>query len=203
MFLLYNAALYSSILKLKNLHDLVTPEIIEQCKRKEQQAFKVMYDACLPYVFSIVKGYTDDGDWRKDLIQEIFAKLFLNIASFDVAKGDFKFWLRKIAVNQCLMFLRNKKNRPGFDGLENIALDPSQKETMNFDHLDPSLPEQVLPQMPNGFRQVFSLFILEDYSHNEVAQQLGISAETSRSQLARSKQWLRQYFFNHKNLINE
>lgn len=180
---------------------MVNQEIIAQCKKKDQQAFKAMYQACLPYVFTIVKGYTDNPDSRKDLVQEIFAKLFLNIQKFDAQKGEFKFWLRKIAVNQCLMFLRDKKKHMEMEDLEIAISDPSLKENMSLSHLDPDLSERVLSKMPNGYRKVFSLVIFEGYSHDEVGQKLGISAETSRSQLARSKKWLRQHFSNNKTLI--
>ena len=69
---------------------MITPAIIEQCKQKKQQAFKAVYEACLPYVFTIVKGYTENPDSRKDLVQEIFAKVFLNIRAFDPERGEFK-----------------------------------------------------------------------------------------------------------------
>ncbi|MEZ4954330.1 MAG: RNA polymerase sigma factor [Saprospiraceae bacterium] len=181
---------------------MVTPNIIEQCKQKNQQAFKAMYEACLPYVFTIVKGYTESMDLRKDLVQEIFAKVFLNIKTFEPQKGEFRYWLRKIAVNQCLMFVRDKKKQFEFEDLENANSLNDLHEDMDLSHLDPKVSEQVLSQMPNGYSQVFSLVVFEGYSHQEVGQKLGISAETSRSQLTRSKQWLRQYLSNHKTLIN-
>lgn len=161
-----------------------------------------MYEACLPYVFTIVRSYTENPDSRKDLVQEIFAKVFLNINTFDPARGEFKFWLRQITVNQCRMFLRDKKKHFEMEHLENVTAANDLKEEMNLVHLDPDLSERLLAQMPDGYRKVFSLVVFEGYSHDEVGQQLGISAETSRSQLARSKQWLRQYFSNHKNLLN-
>ncbi|MBI1228017.1 MAG: sigma-70 family RNA polymerase sigma factor [Bacteroidetes bacterium] len=166
---------------------------------KNQQAFKAMYEACLPYVFTIVKGYTDNPDSQKDLVQEIFAKLFLNIQSYDAQRGEFKFWLRKIAVNQCLMFLRDKKKQWDFADVDNLNNAPH--EYMSLGHLDPNASEQVLAQMPNGYRRVFKLVVFEGYTHDEVGQALGISSETSRSQLARSKEWLRQFFINNKTLI--
>lgn len=181
---------------------MVNTDTIAQCKKKNQQAFKAMYEACLPYVFTIVKGYTENPDSRKDLIQEVFAKVFLNIQAFDAKKGEFKFWLRKIAVNQCLMFLRDKKKHFELEDLEVVPAKHSPKETMNLRHLDPDFSERVLSKMPQGYRQVFALVVFRGYSHDEVGQELGISAETSRSQLARSKKWLRQYFSNHKTLID-
>ena len=180
---------------------MVKKNTIEKCKQKDQRAFKALYEGCLPYVFTIVKGYTDNPDFRKDLVQEIFAKVFLNIRNYDAQKGKFKHWLRRIAVNQCLMFIRDKLKRFEYDDLENTAVVHELQAHMDVSHLDPNISEQVLAVMPQGYRKVFSLVVMEGYSHDEVGQQLGISAETSRSQLSRSKQWLRQYFLNNKTLL--
>ena len=181
---------------------MIDKNTIEECKQKNQQAFKVLYEACLPYVFVIVKDYTDNPDFKKDLLQEIFAKVFLNLKSFDPKKGEFKPWLRKVAVNQCRMFVRDKLKKFQFDDLESISLSKEQHEQIDIGHLDPDLSEQVLAKMPNGYRQVFSLVVLKGYSHDEVGQELGISAEASRSQLSRSKAWLRKYFLNNKTLMS-
>ena len=88
-----------------------------------------------------------------------------------------------------------------FEDLDNVTSNEVLHEQMDLDHLDPDLSEQLLEKMPQGYRKVFSLVILEGYSHDEVGQKLSISPETSRSQLSRSKQWLRQYFSNNKTLI--
>lgn len=160
-----------------------------------------MYEACLPYVFTIVKDYTENQDTRKDLLQEIFAKLFLNIQSYDPARGEFKFWLRKIAVNQCLMFIRDKKKQFEFEDLDTTsAAQHGLQEDMNLSHLDPDLTQKILQQMPNGYKQVFSLVVFEGFSHLEVGQELGISAETSRSQYLRAKQWLLQHYFANNSM---
>lgn len=154
----------------------------------------------MPYIFTVVKGYTQNHDFQKDLIQEIFAKVFLNIRQYDPTKGPFKPWIRKVAVNQCLMFLRSKVNRLEFEDVDQLK--PSQEPAFGMDlsHLDPQLAEQLLAKMPEGYRQVFSMVILDGFSHKEVGEQLGISPDTSRSQLARSKKWLRSYVRNNQKL---
>jgi len=180
---------------------LVTPTIIQRCVSKDQRAFKVLYGKCLPYVYSIVSGYTKNTDFRQDLIQEIFAKIFLNISTYDLQKGEFKFWLRKIAVNQCLMFIRDKKRLYDFEDLDDNPSTMDISENMDLSHLDPKISERLPQFMPDGYRQVFAMVIFENYTHQEVSQMLGITPETSRSQLTRSKQWLRDYYTNNKNLM--
>ncbi len=180
---------------------MVNKDTISKCKEKNEKAFKEMYEACLPYIFTIVKNYIDIPDFRKDLIQEIFAKVFLNISSFDNKKGEFKPWIRKIAVNQCLMFIRDKMKTHEFEDIENVTDINLLREKMDLSYLDPDTSQQVLSKMPIGYQNVFSLVVIHGYSHQEVGHKLGISAETSRSQLARSKNWLRQYFHNNKTLM--
>lgn len=180
---------------------MVTPEIIANCKAKDQHAFKLLYEACLPYVFTIVKGYTDNPDFRKDLVQEIFAKVFLNIRQYDESKGEFKPWLRKLAANQCLLFLRDKMKFFQYDDLD-ITHEKKWITSINFNQLDKEkgVVQQLLKQMPIGYRQVFSLIVMEGYSHHEVGKHLGITTASSRSQLARSKKWLRNHL-KSKNLF--
>jgi RNA polymerase sigma-70 factor (ECF subfamily) len=181
---------------------LITPEIIQQCVLKDQHAFKVLYDKCIPYVYSVVSDHIKNSDFRQDLIQEIFAKVFLNISSYQEQKGEFKFWIRKIAVNQCLMFIRDKRKLYDYEDVETNTTALNISEHMDLSHLDPQVSQQVLGKMPTRYRQVFAMVVLENYTHQEVSQKLGISPATSRSQLTRSKQWLRQFFSENKTLIH-
>lgn len=173
---------------------MVDGNTITQCQQKNQQAFKTLYEACLPYVLAIVKDYTDNPDFRKDLLQEIFAQVFLHIRQYDPGKGGFKPWLRQIAVNRCRMFLRDEKKHFLFEDLDQAAPVQNHQDRMDLPEIGPDRTAQLLRNMPAGYRQVFSLVVLEGYSHDEAGRRLGISAETSRSQLARSKQWLRQQY---------
>jgi len=146
-----------------------------------------------------VKRYVFSIEDQQDLVQESFAKVFLNIKSFNPNKGSFNTWLRKITVNECLMYLR-KKNKvsmlipveindnitPGIEhGLENITREDIDK---------------MLISMPQGYKLVFMLSVIDDYSHKEIGKQLGIKEETSRSQLTRAKSWINK---NLTHVINK
>ena len=176
---------------------LVPKKIIAKCKRRDQRAFKQLYQACLPYVYTIVKDYVADADLRKDIVQDVFARVFLKLDSFDDRKGAFQYWLRKIAVNECRMFLRDKKRAFDYDELESIPAEKQGREEINLTHLDPDRLEQFLAKMPNGYRRVVQLILLEGYSHEEAAHRLGISAASSRSQLSRAKRWLQDSSLTH------
>ncbi len=183
---------------------MVSTKIISNCKAKDQAAFKLLYEACLPYVYTVVKGYTDNPDFRKDLVQETFAKVFLNIKKYDGSKGEFKSWLRKVTVNQCLSFLRDKMKYFKYEDLDTTD-ERKWTTSMNIGELDSEngLVPRLLKRMPEGYRKVFSLVVMEGYSHDEVSQRLGITSATSRSQLLKSKKWLRNHLQNKNLFQNE
>ena len=136
---------------------------------------------------------------KKDIIQEIFAKTFTTIHSFDEKKGEFKYWIRKIAVNECLMNLRSKPK------LDVVALN------IDHDSIDTGSPEKIeltreditdlLLNMPEKYKIVFMAYIIDGFNHKEIAQQLNISPETSRSQLNRAKKWIKSNIFKNNKHI--
>jgi RNA polymerase sigma-70 factor (ECF subfamily) len=169
---------------------LVEIEIIEACKQRDPKAFRKLYEACIPYVYKVVEGYVEDPDFRQDLIQEIFAKVFLRIDQFDEERGAFKYWLRQVAVNECLMYIRSKKRDLNATSIDLTPSENHPSTTQDISRLDPDWTQVVLQRMPEGYRQVFSLVEIDGYSHQEAGLRLGISPETSRSQLSRAKKWL-------------
>lgn len=159
-------------------------------KKRDQHAFRELYESCIRYVYSIVRRYVRNESDHQDVIQEIFARVFLSIDSFDEKKGEFKFWLRRVTVNQCIKQYNKHKELSHFDTLETA------------DHLHSDFPEttsrlsedeiiRFLTGMPEGYRQVFMMVVIDEYTHQEVGKLLNISPETSRSQLHRAKKWIR------------
>ncbi|MEM9920134.1 MAG: sigma-70 family RNA polymerase sigma factor [Bacteroidota bacterium] len=169
---------------------IISTSILASCKRKEEKGYKALYRHSLPYVFSIVRRYIIREEERKDIVQEIFATVFLRINHFDPAKGAFKYWLRKIAVNQCLMYLRKEKRLKHLVPLD--AIDENKyAEEMRFDALSKTMIERLLSKMPEGYKTIFLLTIIDEFTHSEVGKMLNISPETSRSQLSRAKVWIK------------
>lgn len=175
---------------------MVDPSIIASVKNKENAAFKAMYQQCIDYVYSIVRRYiTNESDYS-DVIQEIFARVFLSIKTFDETKGDFKFWLRRLVINQCMQHYRQQKSPRLL-----VPIDIVNDVTSGGDHplhnLSKAEIKRYLDRMPEGYRQIFMLVVIDEYSHKEVGKLLGISTETSRSQLSRAKRWLRKNVWNN------
>ncbi len=161
-------------------------------KQRDHAAFKQLYHEYIGYIFSIVRRYVADEQGHPDVIQEIFARVFLKIDTYDPARGAFKFWLRRLAINQCLQASRKPHSAQQFVSLDQV----SEKEAGGSEMLTELTKgeiEALLQHMPQGYREIFMLIVIDDYSHREVAELLGISQENSRSQLSRAKKWLRTH----------
>ena len=169
---------------------MVDPSVLVSVRKGDKGAFKQLYQSCVGYVYSITKRYVANPSAHPDVIQEIFARVFLSIETFDVNKGDFKIWLRRVTINQCMQHYRQGKSPRSHVSLDIVSNHSADVEEQ-FSQMTQEEIMAYLQKMPEGYRQIFMLVIMDDYSHKEVATLLGISAETSRSQLLRAKKWLK------------
>jgi RNA polymerase sigma factor (sigma-70 family) len=173
------------------------PELLTAVKAQDRGAFKQMYEAYIRYVYSIVSRYHSDSSNYQDIIQEIFAIVFLKIDTYDPAKGEFKGWLRAVTVNQCLKHYHASKKHIATVSLDSIEkyqqpVELSHSELSREDLLD------MLASMPSGYKEVFMLITVDGFSHKEASEMLNISTETSRSQLHRAKLWLKEHLDRNK-----
>lgn len=181
---------------------MVDPSIIESVKTGEQRAFQSLYNACIRYVYAIVRRYVSNESDHEDVIQEVFARLFTSIGTFDPEKGPFKIWLRRIVINQCMKVYRQRKSPRLYVPLE-VAEEPEVETENAMAQLSVQEINQLLSGMPEGYQQVFMLVEIEDYSHLEVGEMLDITPETSRSQLSRAKRWLRKNINKQKFFLGD
>lgn len=140
-----------------------------------------MYNICLR-----MAGNRADAE---DLLQEAFMLAFKNLHQLKVAE-QFGGWLKRIVVNECIRFSKKNFYWQEWDDSQHEVL--VQEETEWWKTFDFGLIHQAIKGLPDGCRQIFGLFALEDYSHKEIATQLGISESTSKSQYFRAKQLLRE-----------
>lgn len=179
------------------MKNVIDTSLIASIKKGNQDAFKVMYQSSIRYVYAIVNRYVSNESDHKDVIQEIFARIFLSIKTYDANKGDFKFWLRRLVINQCIQHYRKKGASGKIVPLES-ASEMETEMNARFDSLTKDEIIQYLTNMPDGYKQVFMMVVIDDYSHQEVSEILKISPETSRSQLSRGKKWLRENLSNNE-----
>lgn len=165
-------------------------ELLEACKRGDRTAQKKLYDSLAAKMFAICLRYMGQRDAAEDVLQEGFITLFSRLDSYS-GEGSFEGWARKIFVNTALMELRKKDALKMSEDLEtawNVSSDGvSQVQSVGYHEL-----LKLIASLPPGYRTVFNLSVIEGYSHKEIAQTLGITEATSRSQLQRARVMLQE-----------
>ncbi|GAA4838985.1 RNA polymerase sigma factor [Algivirga pacifica] len=156
----------------------------------DRKAQYELYQQYAKAMFNICVRMTNNIEEAEDLLQEAFIKAFANIQSY---KGDATFgaWLKRIVVNQCINHLHKKKVQ--FDSLDDMYQEPATDTSeVDQEQYDIHRIREAIQLLPDGYRVVFSLYLLEGYDHVEIAEVLGISVSASKSQYSRAKTKLRQ-----------
>ena len=134
--------------------------------------------------------YADSYEEAQDIVQDAFIKVFRKIATFS-GKGSLEGWIRRIMVNTALDYLRSIKNERF-----NVAVDDVQFKLKVDQKVDSSLAAEdllkIVQTLPVGYRTVFNMYAIEGYSHREIAEQLEISENTSKSQYSRARSLLQR-----------
>ena len=164
--------------------------IIKACKKEEPKGQKALYELYLPYVLSICRRFGIPEHGLKDAIQEIFIEIFLNIKKYQAAKGDFKSWLKTITIRK-LIKIQQKNTHQKTVELNEALLEEAFHWQIDWEQIDGELLQRLVAELPRGYRTVFNLYVIDGYSHLEIAQLLNISEGASRSQFSRARKILR------------
>jgi RNA polymerase sigma-70 factor (ECF subfamily) len=141
-------------------------------------------------MFRLASRYIPSTADSEDVLIMAFTKVYASIESFkDRGEGSLEGWIRKIVVNESLMWLRRRHN---FNLTESIESDTDYVDLNDFSLLAPADIARFIAGLPNGYRTVFNLSVVEGYSHLEIADMLGISESTSRTQLFKAKTLLKK-----------
>ena len=164
--------------------------LVKKCIEGDNRAQKKLFDLFAPKLFGVCLRYMKDHDLAQDTLQDGFVKIFTKLSHYN-GKGSFEGWMRRITVNTCLDQLRKdqklKVNTP-IDDVSFLVKDNHwiEEELTAKDLL------KLVESLPDGYRVVFNMFAIEGYSHKEIAEQLNISENTSKSQFSRAKSHLRR-----------
>lgn len=166
-------------------------EISLGCKRGNPNAQRELFDRYSAHLMALIYRYVGDDDDAKDVLQDTYIKAYDSIDSFAWhGDGSLKAWLVRIAVNTSLNYLRSKKRLKATSVPVEMLGDPPDDDeapSSEVNNLDASTILEMIAELPDGYRTVFNLYCLDGYSHQQIAEQLGISEKTSSSQLARAK----------------
>ena len=165
-------------------------EYIESAKNGNPRAQKLIYEMLSAKMYAVCLRYMGDKEAAQDVLQDGFVTLFNKIGSYS-GTGSFEGWARRLFINTALMTLRQHDViRDSDDIVQAYDLcDNSENVLQRIGY------EELLKQvasLPPGFRVVFNMYVIEGYSHKEIAEQLGIGEATSRSQLQRARVMLQE-----------
>jgi RNA polymerase sigma factor (sigma-70 family) len=164
-------------------------QIIAGCRAGDRKYQELLYQRFASKMFTVCMRYAAESNSAQDLLQEGFVKIFKNIDKFR-GDGSFEGWIRRIFVNTCLEFVRKKANMYVVQDTDSVKVE-YQDENALQKLMKEDLMEMI-QSLSTGYRTIFNLYVIEGYSHKEIAELLNVTEGTSKSQLARARYLLQK-----------
>lgn len=168
-------------------------DIIELSKTGNSQAQFQLYQLYAKAMYNICYRMMNNREEAEDMLQESFTEAFLKIDTFRY-ESAFGAWLKRITINKCINAL--KKRKADLVPMEVLPDRNFDEDSMDNTGLTVPQVQKAMEGLPEGYRIVFSLFLLEGYDHSEIAQILGITESTSKSQYSRARQKMQEIIIN-------
>lgn len=174
----------------------MTPEndLIQGCLKDDRRMQEELYQRFSPRMYAVCLRYAGNADEAQDVLQDGFIKIFKKMDSFR-GEGSFEGWMRRVFVNTAIEHFRRKRYLMPVTEKEENTLEG--KYTSVLDDLGAKDILALVQELSPGYRTVFNMYVVEGYTHREIADMLGISEGTSKSQLSRAKVILQDMVRNH------
>lgn len=180
-------------MKIVNLHH-EEKVLIQQAVENNRHAQHQIYTKLSSKMLGVCRQYVKDLQQAEDVMITAFMKVFTNLKNFE-HKGSFEGWVRRIMINECISFIRVKKEVKFMDDEDFVEdMQDNIESQMSVDDI-----QFLIDNLPEGYKMVFNLYVIEGYKHQEIAQMLGITEGTSKSQLSRAKEVLQTQIQKLKN----
>lgn len=172
---------------MKQIKELAENELIQRCLNNEVLAQNELYRRFAGKLMGVCMRYAKNRDDAKDILQDGFVRVYLNLKSFK-GNGSFEGWIKRILVNTAIKhYHKNLKftNNVEIEAAYDVGFAETAISKLSVDEL-----MSHVQTLPDGYRTIFNLYVIEGYQHNEIGELLGISEGTSKSQLARARHFL-------------
>ena len=169
-------------------------EIIKGCVKGDGKCQQIIYQKFYGKMLGVCMRYSRDREEAKDTLQDGFLKVFTNIKKYE-GKGAFEGWIRKIIINTALDKIRKGKQIIQYadsEYVEKNTEDVQEEENKEYNNISKEEIMKAVQQLPIAYRTVFSMFVVDGFSHQEIADQLGINIGTSKSNLSKAKMSLKK-----------
>ena len=170
---------------------MILEQLIHDCKKNDRKAQEQLYRQFAPKMFSLCLKYSCNYAEAQDNLQESFLLIFEKIQQYEF-KGAFEGWLKRVVINYILQQFRKKRLLNSIDDQDFEEVEVELEEGISVEFL-----MKIIQELPDRYRLVFNLTVFENYTHQEIADALGISVGTSKSNLSRAKLILKKKIENN------
>lgn len=172
--------------------------LIQRASKNNREAQKQLFESYAPKMMGVCRQYVKDNHHAEELMMSGFLKVFTQLHKFKF-EGSFEGWIRRIMVNTCLSYLRKKHPIKATDE-EFVYLDLA---TENLENTSVEDIQKLIDTLPEGYKMVFNLYAIEGFKHQEIAEKLSISINTSKTQLFKARKWLQEQYNTWNQLEND
>lgn len=166
--------------------------LITLCQTQDKVAFEKVFNFIQPKIFMICKRYLSNQEDQFDVLQDICVKIYSKINQFDSQKGKFEAWVYRISTNECFKFIqRNHRHEYCYDTDFLNSISDKEEVVNGYSTNDTKKVYKAIDKLKKGQKTILHLYLMEGYTHHEIASILDISVNTSKSQLSRAKDRLR------------
>ena len=166
--------------------------LVSRCLQADAKAQRELYQQFAQSLFYVCLRYARDQNEAQDLLQEGFIQIFRKLHLYDNNKGAILTWMRRVVINTCIQY-RRRHQQMNFETLNQQDLRVSAAEFSDLPQLDSRTLLELMQKLPDGYRMVFNLHVMEGLTHPEISVLLDISVNTSKSQLSKAKRLLRAW----------
>ena len=166
-------------------------QLIKACIREDAACQKELFNRFSGRMLGVCNRYARNSEDAEDILQDAFIKIFDKIHQFKF-QGSFEGWIRRIVVNTALKKYSVSRYTKEVSGYEIKDKDESMTEPPAYSHLTQKELMELINNLPDGYRVIFNLYVIEGYQHDEIAEMLGIQPGTSRSQLVKARTMLQK-----------
>lgn len=171
---------------------MILKELVQLCKQQDRKAQEKLYRDYSEKLFVLCLKYSGSYEEAKDLLQDSFIKIFQNIDQYR-GEGAFEGWMTRIVINTAIKRSKKKGIHLSISGdYPEEIIEDLDDELLSLDFLI-----KIIQELPETYRLVFNLYVMEEYSHKEIAEMLDISEGTSKSNLCRARIKLRESIKRH------
>lgn len=176
-----------------SLNKSTESELLALCKEGDRYACKQLFEMYSGKMMALCFRFARDRNEAEDILQEGFVRVFTKLNLFS-GSGSFESWMKRVMINTALKYREKNINRHNYSELDKLHVfddTPSIIEELSKEEI-----LKLIQELPDGYKSVFNLYVLEGYSHKDIGHLLNIGESTSRSQLVKARNLLKQKLLN-------